>query len=245
MSQLAGRVTPSAPKNSGSPVPPLQPGDHLTRAEFERRFDASSGLKKAELIEGKVYVAPPVSHGGHSRPHADAITFLGVYRAATPGVSGGDNASLRLDLDNMPQPDGYLLIDRKSGGQAKIDDDDYLTGAPELILEIAASTASYDLHEKLRVYRRNGVREYIVWRTFDRAVDYFILRDGDYQRLASGSDGLFRSEVFPGLWLDTVALIAGNLAAVLQELESGIASSEHAAFVAALQQRAAGAPPTA
>ncbi len=239
MSQVAHRVTPSILKPAAAPTPPLENGDHLTRCEFERRFDATPGLKKAELIEGKVYVAPPVSHGGHSRPHADIVTFLGVYRSMTSGVTGGDNGSLKLDLDNMPQPDAYLLIEPTSGGQAKIDADDYVTGAPELISEIAATTATYDLYEKLRVYRRNGVKEYIVWRTFDRAIDYFILRDGDYQRLDPDATGLLRSQTFPGLWLDPASLIVGDLATVLQKLQQGLSSQEHQAFVAGLQQRAA------
>jgi Uma2 family endonuclease len=243
MSQLAHRVTPSVPpKESEAPVPPLQPGDHLTRPEFERRFDVTPALKKAELVEGIVYMPPPVSIDDHAAPHFDLITLLGVYRSATPGVRGADNGSARLDLDNMPQPDIALFIDARYGGQAKVDIDGYLAGAPELIAEIAASSASYDLHEKLRVYLRNGAKEYVVWRTFDRAVDYFVLRAGDYQRLTAGGDGLFRSEVFPGLWLDAAALIAGDLAMVLHKLQQGVASPEHAAFVSALQQRASQPP---
>src|SRR5213080_3480903 len=85
-----------------SVIPRLQPGDHLSRAEFERRYDATPNLKKAELIEGVVYMPPPVSHDNHSEPHFDLITWLGTYRVATPGVRGGDNGSIRLDLDNMP-----------------------------------------------------------------------------------------------------------------------------------------------
>src|SRR5947209_7849232 len=140
MAQIAPNFVSTQPKPP--PTPPLVSGDHLTRAEFERRFDATPGLKKAELIEGVVYVAPPVSHDGHSHPHADLITVLGVYRAATSGVTGGDNGSIRLDLDNMPQPDAYLLIEPAFGGQARIDADGYVTGAPEFIAEIAATSAS-------------------------------------------------------------------------------------------------------
>jgi Uma2 family endonuclease len=145
-------------------VPPLQAGDRLSRAEFERRYDATPGLKKAEWIEGIVYVPAPVAHTDHSGPHARLLYWLGSYCAVTPGVDFGDNGSVRLDLDNMPQPDAYLMIDRARGGQAKIDEDGYVAGAPELIAEVAASSVSYDLHQKLHVYRRSGVREYVVWR---------------------------------------------------------------------------------
>jgi Uma2 family endonuclease len=154
MSTLSSSVRPSV-------VPALQPGDHLTRAEFERRFDATPGLKKAELIEGIVYMPPPVSDE-HSSPHSDLVTFMGIYRIATPGVLGGDNGSLRLDLDNMPQPDAFLRIDPACGGQTRLSEDGYVEGAPELVGEIAVSSASYDLHTKLNVYRRNGVKEYLV-----------------------------------------------------------------------------------
>jgi len=231
----------TAERRARSAVPPLQPGDHLTRAEFERRYDLTPGLKKAELIEGRVFMpAPAVSHDFHSGPHADFVTWLGLYRAATPGVQGGDNGSLRLDLENELQPDAYLLIDPARAGQASIDAEGYVAGAPELVAEIAASSASYDLHDKLNVYRRHGVREYIVWRVYDREIDYFVLREGNYDRLVPAAGGIHHSTVFPGLWLDTKSMIAGDLAAVLRSLQQGLGTSEHADFVRQLEQRRAG-----
>jgi Uma2 family endonuclease len=161
--------------------------------------------------------------------------WLAVYLAATPGVAGGDNGSIRLDLDNMPQPDAFLMIKPERGGQAKISNDDYVEGAPELIAEIAASSVSYDLGKKLHAYRRNGVREYLVWRVQDREIDWFVLREGQYQSLAAGDDGILRSTVFPGLWLDRTALLRGDLAAVLAVVQQGLASADHAAFVAGLR----------
>ena len=223
-------VTPSVPR-----VPPLQNGDRLTRPEFERRFDATPGLKKAELLEGIVYMSPPpISHEYHSAPHADLLTWQGVYRAGTQGVLGGDNGSIRLDLDNEPQPDTYLLIAPDRGGQATIDDEGYVAGAPEFVGEVAASSVSYDLHVKMRVYRRNGVREYLVWRTFDGEIDWFVLRDNDYHRVSPDAAGVYRSAVFPGLWLDASALLRGDLAQVLKSLQEGLASPEHTTFAAKL-----------
>jgi Uma2 family endonuclease len=215
-------------------VLPLEPGDRLTRDEFERRYDAMPGLKKAELIEGVVYMPSPVRHRRHSRPNLHLATWAGTYEAATPGVEGGDNGTARLDVDNDPQPDVLLLIDPARGGQARISADDYIETAPELVAEVAASSASYDLHTKLEVYRRNGVREYIVWRVLDRQIDWFILRQGRYEQLAPGPDGIIRSEVFPGLWLDPQALLRGDLARALAVVQQGAASPEHAAFVARL-----------
>jgi Uma2 family endonuclease len=215
-------------------IPPLEPGDRLSRTEFERRYDAMTNLKKAELIEGFVYMPSPVRLRRHGRPHAQIVNWLGNYESATPGVIGADNASVRFDLDNEPQPDALLFIDPEHGGQASITADDYVENAPELVAEIAASTASDDLNTKLNVYRRNGVREYIVWRVLDRQIDWFVLKVGEFVLLPLDDAGLYRSEVFPGLWLDPVALVGGDTQSVQTALQRGLASREHANFVARL-----------
>ena len=115
-------------------------------------------------------------HVRHGKPHFHLIGWLDRIASRLPGVDGGDNSSLRLDLDNMPQPDAFLYILPDCGGQVRIAEDDYIEAAPELIAEVASSSASYDLHAKLHAYRRNGVKEYVVWRTRDRAVDWFVER---------------------------------------------------------------------
>jgi Uma2 family endonuclease len=153
-------------------IPMLESGDQLTRDEFERRYDAMPGINGAELVEGVVQIPSPVRYTQHSNPHFCFMGWLWVYAARTPGVESGDNGSIRLDLANMPQPDSFLIIRPERGGQARISDDDYIEGAPELIGEIAASSASFDLGVKLDAYRRNGVCEYVVWRVLDREVDW-------------------------------------------------------------------------
>jgi Uma2 family endonuclease len=213
-------------------VLPLENGDRLSRAEFERRYSAMSQVKKAELIEGIVYMASPLRFRSHGQPHARIIGWLAVYEAATPGVELGDNATVRLDADNEPQPDALLRID--VGGRSQISDDDYVEGAPELIVEVAASTASYDLHEKLRVYRRNGVQEYVIWRVYNCELDWFQLRDGEYMRIEPNTEGIIFSEVFPGLCLDVSALLSGDLARVLEVLHQGLAAPEHQSFLESL-----------
>jgi Uma2 family endonuclease len=223
-------------------LPPLENGDRLTRDEFERRYEAMPHLKKAELIEGVVYVPSPVRYRHHGAPHAHLITWLGQYAAGTPGVEVSDNSTVRLDLDNEPQPDALLLIDPICGGQTRFSTDDYIEGSPELVAEVASSSVSYDLHAKLHVYRRNGVREYLVWRVLEQAIDWFVLRAGQYERLPVDANGLLRSEVFPGLWLDPGALVQGDLATVLASVQQGLGSPEHATFVARLHQSAA--PPS-
>jgi Uma2 family endonuclease len=128
-----------------------------------------------------------------------------------------------------------LRVEDVAEGHSRISEDDYLEGAPELIVEVAASSASYDLHEKLRVYRRNGVQEYMVWRVYDKQVDWFHLVNEEYVPLVPDADSVVHSQVFPGLRLPVSALLAGDLAAVLAELQKGIGTPEHAAFVERLQ----------
>lgn len=220
-------------------VLPLENGDRLTRAEFERRYEAMPHLKKAELIEGAVHVPSPVRYTQHGSPHSHIVTWLGTYEAATPGVGGADNTTVRLDLDNEPQPDALLIVLPEHGGQSRIDKDGYIAGAPELVAEVAASSASYDLHAKLNAYRRNGVREYLVWRVLDQEIDWFVLRDGQYEHQSPGADGFLHSAVFPGLWLDPAAVLRGDLATVLAVVQQGIASPEHAAFLRRLSPSSA------
>jgi Uma2 family endonuclease len=234
MSTLAR--TKLTPATNGERIPPLQSGDRLTRDEFERRYKAMPCHTKAELIDGVVYMPSPVTFGNHGRPHFELIGWLFLYRCLTLGVLGGDNATLRLDLENEPQPDAFLIIEPSLGGQVQIDEDNYIVGAPELVAEVAATSANYDLNVKLEAYRRNGVQEYVVWRVFDREIDWFVLRMGQYVRLALSADGLYKSEVFPGVWLAPVAMIESDLGRIQQVVQQGAATPEHAAFVERLQQ---------
>ncbi|HVX11133.1 MAG TPA: Uma2 family endonuclease [Pirellulales bacterium] len=228
-------ATPSPSSPDG--IPPLEMGDHLTRAEFERRYRAMPGLKKAELIEGVVYMPSPVSLR-HGRPHLWLATWIGNYLTQTAGLHAADNATVRFDELNEPQPDLLLAVEAGAGGQSRVDDEDYLAGAPEFIAEIATSSVSYDLHAKLRVYQREGVREYLVWRTQDNEIDWFRLEEGRYVPMVRDNTGIAKSAIFPGLWLDCAALLRGDLPHVLVVLQRGIDSAEHADFVAAIKKRA-------
>lgn len=218
-------------------IPPLESGDRLTRHEFERRYTAMPHLKKAELIEGVVYVSSPLRFKSHGQPHGDLIGWLWTYKVSTPGVELGDNATVRLDLDNEPQPDVLLLIDERLGGQAKISEDDYIEGAPELVAEVAASSASNDLYDKKRAYRRNGVQEYIVWQILENKVDWFSLQNDEYVTLEADANGVIKSRIFPGLWLDMTALLTGEMTKVLAVLQEGLNSTEHQAFVERLSRQ--------
>ena len=218
-------------QTKSAPIPPLSSGDRLSCHEFERRYEVMPHIKKAELVEGVVYVASPLRFESHAEPHSSLIGWMWTYRTATPGVRLGDNATVRLDLDNEPQPDGVLFIDERVGGQARLSKDDYIEGAPELMAEVAASSAAYDLHDKKKAYRRNGVQEYIIWQIFENKLDWFKLSEGEYMPLEPDEAGVLQSYVFPGLWLAVPALLEGDMAKVLAVLQQGLNSPEHGDFV--------------
>ncbi len=221
-------------------LPPLENGDRLTRAEFERRYNAMPEHLKAELIEGEVHMASPVRYRSHGRPHSRMTSLLTSYADATPNTDCVADVTFRMDEDNEPQPDVALFIEPEAGGQPQVAADDILEAAPELIVEVSASTVSVDLHKKLNIYRRNGVREYLVWRVLDQAFDWFYWDAGQYIRQQPDAKGILRSRVFPGLWLNVKALLKGEAKQVWDTLQQGLASKEHAAFVKQLKAKRRG-----
>jgi Uma2 family endonuclease len=221
-------------------IPPLRDGDRLTREEFERRYDAVPDLKKAELIEGVVYMPSPVRIDHHASPHAALVAWLGAYWANTAGVRVAANGTVRLDIANEPQPDALMFIEPSRGGRISISDDDYIDGGPELVAEVSASTSNVDLGAKFRVYQRHGVCEYLIWRVNDQAIDWFTLRNGQYERLQATAAGHFHSQVFPGLWLDPAAMVREDLPVVMEVLQQGIADQSHTVFLEELKARRPG-----
>ncbi|MEI6427191.1 MAG: Uma2 family endonuclease [Pseudanabaena sp. ELA607] len=207
--------------NSPSPLTILENGDRLSRDEFERRYTVSN-IKKAELIEGIVHVASPLRFTSHGKPHSQIIGWLVTYQSIVTGLEVGIEPTVRLDDDNEPQPDAVMF---RVDGTAQIDADGYISGAPELIAEIAASTVSYDLHSKKRIYERNGVKEYIVWRTLDGQIDWFTLKNGTYHQLEPDASGTIRSQEFAGLWLNVHAMLRSDMSAVLKTLQIGLSGS--------------------
>ncbi len=195
--------------------PVLQQGDVLARGEFERRYAAMLGLKKAELIEGIVYMASPVRADLHGIPHVRLATVLQVFATKHPGLIVADNATIRLDTLNEPQPDLLLM---REPGQAHLDADGYISGAPEFIAEIAASSASYDLHQKKRTYLRAGVLEYLVWLADENRLIWWCLKDDEFIEIEANAEGLLESVNFRGLVIDSAALTSGDLATALARL---------------------------
>jgi Uma2 family endonuclease len=215
-------------------IPPLRDGDRLSREEFELRYLAMSDVKKAELIDGVVHMPSPVRILSHATPHFLLGTWLTIYFGHTPGTLAGGDATTRLDLGTEPQPDGILM--KLHGGNAHIDADDYIAGSPELVAEIASSTASIDRGAKLLAYQRNRVQEYVLFLMHDHRIEWYTLRQGIYHLLPANDAGILQSQTFPGLWLDPAAFLALDVTRVLAVLQQGLASPEHAAFVTHLAE---------
>jgi Uma2 family endonuclease len=225
-------------------LPQLQTGDHYTREEFMRRYEASPEIRKAELINGVVYVFEPMASPVsliHTAPEEFFAYLLTVYRRHTPLVLSAHNGTIYLDAKNAVQPDHILRIEPRAGGQAKPNDENYLSGAPELVVEIAYRSANYDLHAKKESYFNSGVQEYLVWQAEDHLLHHFIRGEGEFISKQSDADGIFRSQQFPGLWIDATAIGREDMDGVANVLDRGLASPEHAEFVAELKKRAEGA----
>jgi Uma2 family endonuclease len=230
--------SPATESNFDTQIPPLEEGQRLDRIEFERRYEAMPHVKKAELIEGVVRMPPPVSLDSHGEPHMYLGMWLTFYHGQTPGLRVGDNSTIRLDLQNEPQPDALLMIRPECGGQARTEEG-YVVDAPELVAEVSSSRVAVDRGPRLRAYQASGVREYIVWSVDNGVIEWFVNRNGTFQLLIPDGGGIIRSDTFPGLWLNVPAMLAIDFQALITSLQQGIASPEHQAFVADLQRRRA------
>jgi len=217
--------------------PPLHAGDRLSRAEFETRYAAHPEILKAELLQGTVYMPSPARYNQHARPHNDICTWLGFFSAEIPGVVAANNATVRLGLESEVQPDALLRLETVFGGRCRLTEDDFLTGPPELVVEVAASSAAYDLHDKRRIYEESGVPEYLVLLAYEREAVWLALEEGLYRPLPPAEGGVLQSKKFPGLWLDAESLWEGSLAKVLDVLRQGMASPDHGRWVEGLRRR--------
>ncbi|MFO0928029.1 MAG: Uma2 family endonuclease [Gemmataceae bacterium] len=225
------RVTKPAPLPD---VPPLYNGDRLAQPEFHRRYQAYPEDVKFELIGGIVFMASPLHRGhGTASPQFNGVLFL--YQAATTGVELAENMTVILGEESEPQPDLLLRIDKECGGQSDYNEESCLVGAPELVAEVAHSSVAIDLHRKRRDYQRAGVQEYVVFSVREGELHWFHFPSK--RQLKPDRQGVWRSRVFPGLWLHGPALAARDSATLIATVQQGLASPEHAAFVRDLEGR--------
>ena len=215
-------------------TPPLVEGQRLDRPTFHARYEAMPPGTRAELIEGVVSMPSPLGFD-HSTPVIRILGWLDYFEEHTEGVQALENATVFLSDRSEPQPDALLRVLPGSGGRTK-DTGTYVDGAPELVVEVSRSTKYVDLGPKLNMYERAGVLEYIVRTVEPDEVIWHVLENGRFEVVRPDPDGLYRSRTFPGLWLDPVALLAGNRAAVRRTIDLGFATAGYAAFVARLAE---------
>lgn len=217
-------ITGDVPQRAAPRTHELENGEMLSAAEFLRRYERSPRTQKAQLIEGRVFMPSPVRADYHGQPDNLLQGWLMFYAAHTPGVAAFTNTTVVLDGENVVQPDAMLCFTPEAGGKAHVGEEGYVHGSPELVVEIAATSGSVDLNDKLRAYRRNGVAEYLVWLTREDRVIWFVFENGEFQPLTADPRGMLASRRFPGLALDVQALLARDGAAVLAGLQQALSS---------------------
>jgi Uma2 family endonuclease len=209
----------------------LHSGDRMTQQEFHWAYEQAPDEFRAELIGGTVFVASPLRRR-HGTNHLLLGSLFSAYEADTPGVEAGDNSTIILAKDAEPQPDLYLRILPEFGGQSRTTDDDYIDGAPELVLEVAHSGRAIDLHLKRADYTKHGVLEYLVYLVDVKQLKWFDLKTK--KELGPDMDGVYRIRTFPGFWIDGQALPGKHRKRLMTTLEKGLATPEHTAFAAKL-----------
>lgn len=214
-------------------VIPFANGDCMDQKTFHMLYEQTPPRFKAELIMGVVHIPSPTT-SRHGRPHARLVHWLSLYMDETPGTDVVDNTTNILDDESEPQPDACLLIDPECGGQTT-EQDDFIVGSCELVAEVSLSSITIDLNAKKRMYEQADVREYLVAKIAEETVVWFVRGKKGFEELEPDNDGIHRSPTFPGLWLDPVTLFQKSPRRMNAVLQQGLATPEHAAFVAKLE----------
>jgi len=183
---------------------------------------------KAELIGGMVHMPSP-TRMPHKRSHGLLAGVLVLYEEATPGTEMAGEGTVILGSGSEPEPDLQLRLLPEYGGRSRVNDEGYLVGPPELLIEVAHSSEAIDLHAKRADYTKAGVLEYLVLLIREGGLRAFDLAAN--REIEVGADGVYRSKMFPGLWIDAAAAVGGDRRRLLSVLRKGIRSSEHKSFV--------------
>ncbi len=227
-------MKPRLPNRQKAPLPSLHNGDRMSQAEFHRRYEAYPEDVKFELIGGTVYMASPLKRQ-HGTYHIELSLVLGHYKAGTPGVEAADNMTAILGEESEPQPDLMLRLLSECGGQSRYNEEDYLVGAPELIAEVAHSSRAIDMNRKRQDYLEAGVQEYLVFCVEEQELHWFHFPSR--RKLKADRNGIWKSRIFPGLWLAGPALLARDSVRLIAAVQQGLATPEHAAFAQRLAEK--------
>lgn len=221
----------SQPSENGPPL--LCNGDRMKQPEFHKRYEAYPEHIKFELVGGVVYMASPLRLP-HGRYHPTLSLVLTLYEGGTPGVEVADNATVILGEESEPQPDLLLRTLTEYGGRSGVTEDEYVEGPPEQVAEIAHSSRAIDMNQKREDYEQAGVLEYLVLCLEERELYWFHFPSG--RPIHADKDGIARSRVFPGLWIDVPALLECDGSRLVTAVQRGLAAPAHAAFVKRLEK---------
>ena len=213
----------------------LRDGERIPPDEFRRRCGVLEAVGvdfRVEYVNGVVRMMPPPNFAGHTHPIRVMQGLLSAYTRQTPGVIDYTESGVTLPVEETSadvSPDLCLVVQPGRGGQMSVDDAGYFVGPPELVVEVANSSLSYDLGEKRDLYEAAGVQEYLVHATRERRL-LMMRRDGDrFRTVMPDADGVLASRIFPGLVFDTAAIIADDIAAAEATLDRVMQSPEVAA----------------
>jgi Uma2 family endonuclease len=211
----------------------LRNGDHMNREEFHEAYSQMPEGFSAELLGGIVFVSEPsplrYSHGAWD---LELGSLLKTYSRETPGTGAAANVTVQLGAQDEPQPDLILRIKEEFGGRSRVTEDNYVSGPPELVAEIAYSSRAKDLHLKKERYALGGVLEYVVLCVDPPQLHWFDLQNKT--ELEPDAHGIFRSVVFPGLWIHAKGLLDQDDLLTADALQHGLKSEAHSNFVAKL-----------
>ena len=231
---MAETASPASPERI---IPPLRDGDRLDREEFHRRYEAMGEGAWAELIDSVVHLDRVPGDYTSGRTRATLSGWIGSYRLHTPNLQAAIHLTTFVDTRNVFQPAVSLM--RSDTARQRLGKDGYLRGSPDFACEVReGGDGCVDLNAKRLAYEQAGLGELLVvlldkpWR-----VRWLSLVHGAFADVhPDPADGLFKSRVFPGLWLDVDALFADDLQRLSAAVERGCATPEHAAFVERLGQ---------
>jgi len=190
---MAHNVKTGAAVAPASPSPPLR----MTYEEFLAWADEDTD---AEWVDGEVVWMSPIS-GEHQRMGRFLLRLFSEF------LDERDLGELRYERFQMKtapdlpgrEPD-ILFVANAHLSRLK---ETYLEGPGDLVVEIVSpESRERDTEEKFREYEQGGVPEYwIIDLELKQAEFYQLGEDAAYHRMPIDDDGLFRSEVLPGLWL--------------------------------------------
>lgn len=172
---------------------------------------------------------------GLARPYvlgelASSVSYwLCQYRRSTPCVESLGRVSIFLDPTTEIETTAAMWLTPGADDRPRWQ---RCEGVPELLVEVTATVHNKVFRRRLRVYEQSEIHELLVVTGDPRDTALYARENGRFARVSPADDGSYRSRVFPGLWLDPSALFSDEWNEMAACLDRGMATEEHAAFVA-------------